>query len=59
MQQNENRVLKIVRISSDVSYGALIDADDKEIEITDDMILRACEIMENDQVYPFTRIASS
>lgn len=59
MQQNENRVLKIVRISNDVSYGALIDADDQEIEITDEMILKACEVMENNQVYPFTRIASS
>ena len=54
--QNEQRKLRIVRLSAEMSYGALIDRDNREIEITDEMIRKACDQMEDCQVYPFVCI---
>ncbi len=50
--------LNVVFLSPKVSYAALVDSDDNEVEITEEMIACACDSIEEDQVYPFAVAAS-
>ncbi len=51
-QTDSSRDDEMMRLSSRISYGAIIKGD-KEVEITRDMINEACEDMETLQSYPF------
>ncbi|MCB1757038.1 MAG: hypothetical protein KDJ38_16055 [Gammaproteobacteria bacterium] len=53
------QTLKIVRLPSEISYAAVIDSDNEEVEITEEMIRDACERMDANQVFPFARVANS
>lgn len=50
--------LNVVILSPKVSYAAIVDSNDNEVEITEKMIEAACESVDEDQVYPFARAAS-
>lgn len=52
-----NTALNVVLLSSKISYAAVVDSDDNEVEITETMIEAACVSIDDDQVYPFARAA--
>lgn len=52
-----NTALNVVLLSPKISYAAVVDSDDNEVEITETMIEAACVSIDDDQVYPFARAA--
>lgn len=50
--------LNVVLLSPKVSYAAVVDSNNNEVEITEEMIEEACESVEEEQLYPFARMAS-
>ncbi|HBR98145.1 MAG TPA: hypothetical protein DD979_12320 [Gammaproteobacteria bacterium] len=50
--------LRVIRVPTEIAYAALIDANNREVEITDEMVREACDRMEDCLVYPFARLAS-
>ncbi len=50
---HEQRRIRLVRIPTSVSYAAVINSKNEEIEITDEMVKKACELIEKDLVFPF------
>ncbi len=51
-QRNDSRDERMVRLSSKISYSAIIE-DNKEVEITREMMEKACQKMEMLQSFPF------
>lgn len=50
--------LNVVFLSPKVSYAAIVDGNNNEVEITEKMIEEACDSVDEDQIYPFARAAS-
>lgn len=49
--------LPVRPLPRDIAYAAVIDAQDREVEITEEMIRKACEKMEEEEIFPLCRMA--
>ncbi|MDO6461221.1 hypothetical protein Q4485_10980 [Granulosicoccaceae sp. 1_MG-2023] len=50
--------LPVRPLPRELAYAAVLDIDDREVEITEEMISKACESMAQEEIFPLCRMAS-